>query len=231
MGTRDKYNNAANSAAALGTDEDIFWSSQEWLLIISLPYKKGTHRVTKPTDFIRIIKQLAKLHGHGLVHGDIRGFNVLYGEEGGLIDFDLSGREGEGTYPQGYQQALKDGFRLGLGGDGDHPDNKLQFRHDWFAFGKLIFSLHIWEKPTGDSYTHDRDLFEKNFDKWFELRGNPDSADIKELQDALQKFEDRGFTVVPGSMFEQDLTKFHARGPVNTFGGATGSPALPTPLR
>ena len=139
VGTRDKYNNAANSAAALGTDEDIFWSSQEWLLIISLPYKKGTHRVTKPTDFIRIIKQLAKLHGLGLVHGDIRGFNVLFGEEGGLIDFDLSGKEGIGTYPQGYQRSLTDGLRLGQGGAKDNPDNKLQFLHDWYALGNLIF--------------------------------------------------------------------------------------------
>jgi hypothetical protein len=206
VGTRDKYNNAANGAAAFGTDEDIFWSSQERLLIIRLPYKNGTHRVTKPTDFIRIIKQLAKLHGHGLVHGDIRGFNVLFGEEGGLIDFDLSGREGKGTYPQGYQQALTDGFRLGQGGAKDDPDNKLQFCHDWFALGKLIFFFHKWVKPTGDSYARDRDKFLTISDKWIDRPANSENADIEELQDALQKFEDRGFTVVPGSTFKEDLT-------------------------
>ncbi len=94
------------------------------LELIALPYKEGSHIVTKLTDFIPIIRQLQELHGQGYVHGNIRGFNVLFSENGGgLIDFDFS-RTPDDTYPPEYRQALTDGFRKG-DGNAESEGNKL----------------------------------------------------------------------------------------------------------
>ncbi len=49
-------------------------------------------------------------------------------------------------YPEGYKQALTDGFRKG-DGNAESEDNKLTFSHDWYAIGKLIFTVHDIEVP------------------------------------------------------------------------------------
>jgi tRNA A-37 threonylcarbamoyl transferase component Bud32 len=64
----------------------------------------------KLTSFVPVISQLEALHSKGFVHGDIRGFNVVFGktdEEGWLIDFDFGGKLGR-KYPKGYRTALDD---------------------------------------------------------------------------------------------------------------------------
>jgi hypothetical protein len=69
------------------------------MLIIKYPLVKGTHFASKASNFQEIAACIASMHAVGLVHGDIRGFNILHPVEGGietsrLIDFDLSGKAG-----------------------------------------------------------------------------------------------------------------------------------------
>jgi hypothetical protein len=45
---------------------------------------------------------LKKLHSDGLVHGDIRGYNTINGQDHSyLIDFDFGGKEKVVKYPPG----------------------------------------------------------------------------------------------------------------------------------
>lgn len=56
--------------------------------------------------------------------------------EGYLIDFDMSGKQGETCYPKGYNFSLRDGKRTGKEGE------VVSFYHDWYALFHVIFSLH-----------------------------------------------------------------------------------------
>jgi hypothetical protein len=187
-------------------DDDSFWtsSSTKHLEIIALPYKNGKHNATRPTDFIRIIDQLEKLHSLGYVHGDIRAFNVLFGDEGSLIDFDFGGIPGK-AYPQGYQQFLSDGWRLGTG-DSKRKSNKLQFYHDWFALGGLMFHIHDWNVPPNASDASRLRFFELRH-KWSNLDSTPTPAEIENLKEDLIFF-DQHWTVSPSILFAEDLARF-----------------------
>ena len=193
------------------------------LQIIAFPYKVGNHYASKPTDFIPIIAQLIKLHGLGYVHGDIRGYNVVFGDKSGLIDFDLGGIAGVRTYPQGYRQSLNDGCRLGTGVAGQ-DDNKLSIYHDWFAFGKLMFSVHDWKAPLYSALDADSRLrFYETSTRWNKLESQPSSEDLQQLKKDLQYFEEH-WTVCPEKVFAKELDRFKVQERMDTFGGATGSP-------
>ena len=167
---------------------DAFWAcpSSRTPQIIAFPYKSGMHHASRPADFIPVIDELNKLHRLGYVHGDIRGFNVLFGEKGGLIDFDLGGIPGK-PYPKGYRQKLNDGWRLGNGDaeqtdDVGQTDNQLQFYHDWYALGKLMFSFHRWTAPPNSASDADRQRYSKTSSNWGDLESDPTDADIDELK-------------------------------------------------
>lgn len=207
--------------SSVGHSSELFWASQRQLQIIAFPYKNGKHYTSKPTDFIGIIEQLEMLHRCGYLHGDIRGFNVLFGDEGGLIDFDFGGIPGK-AYPEGYRQILTDGWRIGTS-YADDTDNELQFYHDWFALGRLMFTVHEWNEPMNSESDADE---LRHFDaksKWNHLDSNPTPADIEMLKDDLNYF-DQHWTVCPERSFAQKLSLFQEQTPVNTFGGAPGSP-------
>eukprot|EP00980_Cylindrotheca_fusiformis_P015694 scaffold4526_cov87-Cylindrotheca_fusiformis.AAC.1 len=104
-------------------DDEKFWyrSQDRGLLIIAVPYRRGGHVATSPGAFVPIIDQLDKLHKKGFVHGDIRAFNTVFGEnknQGWLIDFDFGGKDGSVVYPEGYRQSLVDGDRIVTAPDG-----------------------------------------------------------------------------------------------------------------
>ena len=61
---------------------DWLWQFRGRLLIISTPFREGYHFAQRPTDFIPIIEHLEHLHNEGFVHGDIRAFNMVMGENG-----------------------------------------------------------------------------------------------------------------------------------------------------
>lgn len=98
----------------------------------------------KAKSFLPIIAQLALLHEKGFVHGDIRAFNTLFGEQedhSELIDFDFGGNIGIAYNPDGYRQGLQDGIRIG------RQNEKIETWHDCYALGKLIFLVHNIDYP------------------------------------------------------------------------------------
>jgi len=192
------------------------------LLVIAVPYKAGSHIVNKLTDFIQIIQQLQDLHAKGYVHGDIRGFNVLFSENGGggLIDFDFSGTPEKDSYPPGYRQALNDGLRKG-DGKPESEDKKLAFWHDWYALGKLIFTYHDIEVPS-KALVVDRLTRQEVEDYWKKISEPPSQEMIIGLINTLKRLEQAGFTVEPNSNFQKEANSTRALNVTKQ--GATGSP-------
>jgi len=191
------------------------------LQVIAVPYKEGSHMASKWTDFIPIIRQLQKLHNVGYVHGDIRGFNVVFaGNEGGLIDFDFSGKPPHKTYPPGYRDSLCDGSRKGSG-DAKSRHNKLEFWHDWYALGRLIFRIHHVNPPLIEGTV----LFNRWFGmliKWIDVTTMPRDEDIDGLIDLLTNLDKADFSVGRDSNFNDDLEADHQCNVTKE--GATGSP-------
>ena len=77
----------------------------------------------------------------GNVHGDIRAFNIVFGDDknsdaAALIDFDFGGRENTVKYPPGYVPALGDGVRIG------EPGGKITKEHDIRALVHVLGRLH-----------------------------------------------------------------------------------------
>ena len=214
------------SSAEIVRGFDAFWASPSArkLQIIAFPYKSGTHHASRPTDFIPVIDQLKKLHDCGYVHGDIRGFNVLFGENGGLIDFDFGGIPLKKTYPMGYRRKLDDGWRLGTG-DAGQTDNQLQCYHDWYALGKLMFTYHDWDELPNPASDAERQRYSEASSKWNRLKPTAATeADIDKLKRDLECF-DQHWTVCPETTFLKELTRFQEKKTtMDTFGGATGSP-------
>eukprot|EP00543_Licmophora_paradoxa_P005481 CAMPEP_0202441810 /NCGR_PEP_ID=MMETSP1360-20130828/1319_1 /ASSEMBLY_ACC=CAM_ASM_000848 /TAXON_ID=515479 /ORGANISM="Licmophora paradoxa, Strain CCMP2313" /LENGTH=343 /DNA_ID=CAMNT_0049056963 /DNA_START=279 /DNA_END=1310 /DNA_ORIENTATION=- len=96
----------------------------------------------KSQRFADIVEALQTLHGSGYVHGDIRLSNMILGaDKGKLIDFDLSGKENERTYPLKFAN-VQDTIR--------HPEivaamkaNNvdalyLKKKHDWFSLRAVM---------------------------------------------------------------------------------------------
>ena len=115
-----------------GAKEAYFWLCHGFLKMIVTQFKPGHHYARSPLDFVPVIEQLELLHSRGYVHGNIRAFNVVFaGKDGenvaGLIDFDLSGKDGVKKYPPGYDGNLGDGDLLGSGDSNNKRYNKLQY--------------------------------------------------------------------------------------------------------
>lgn len=197
---------------------DPFWdapSGERGLSVIKMPKKNGTHYATKPTDFTLIINQLQQLHSNGFVHGDIRGFNIVFGPEGGLIDFDYSGKPGK-PYPKGYRSILVDGIRCG----GVDLETSMQKWHDWLAFGNLVFISHRISFPRDNVEllkTKDR-----LGDFWCNISADPKPEDLKELEEFLLDVEKAGGRV---NLIPSYQAAVNAVTPsLVTHFGATGSP-------
>ena len=73
---------------------DWVWRNRGRLLIISVPFRVGRHDATKLSEFRPLLHHLHYLHSNGIVHGDIRAFNLVFDATSGwLIDFDFGGVE------------------------------------------------------------------------------------------------------------------------------------------
>jgi hypothetical protein len=212
----DKETDVETANKCSSNEEDTFWvdSSERRLLIIGIPYKKGSHWAKKPKDFIPIIEQLQKLHDAGYVHGDIRAFNMVFaGSHGGLIDFDFGGKAEEKTYPEGYRKYLADGRRIGSGesrigsSKDEDPDNKLAFWHDWYALGHVIFSIHTLV-PSPDNNNDAKRL--RVFDaerQWTSKQVPPFTDAIQNLKKLLAEIEEKNWSVRPSLRFQKELDK------------------------
>ena len=190
------------------------------LRIIAIPYKEGEHFPKQPSDFKAVIKQLQLLHDHGYVHGDIRAFNVVFcGTDSGLIDFDFSGQPGK-AYPNGYRGKLTDGHRIGTPTAKLDKHSKLQYWHDWYALGQLIFSVFHLTRPANDQYAKSEyDGARRDFDdlryEWIELLSDVENKNnempkdfdsmINELLSILDQLTALNWILKPVSDFAIDL--------------------------
>jgi hypothetical protein len=136
----DPYPLSANHAPI-----NWLWQCRGKLLVIAIPYIKGGHYATRPTDFLPIVEHLEYLHSWGYVHGDIRAYNMVFEDreysvdkpKGCLIDFDFGGARATSVkYPANYARSLDDGSRVGRGGQ------PIEFFDDWFALVQVILFIH-----------------------------------------------------------------------------------------
>ena len=64
--------------------------------VIAIPYIPGNHVCKSPDQALLLVSFMKLLHESGNVHGDIRAFNIVFGENNSnvaaSIDFDFGGR-------------------------------------------------------------------------------------------------------------------------------------------
>jgi hypothetical protein len=184
---------------------DKFWSEKGGrLLIIATPYRPGGHVANSPKAFVPIIEALKELHELGYVHGDIRAFNTVFGNHehensGCLIDFDLGGRIEKVVYPDGYRFELPDGLRNGKVGE------KIHKMDDWFALGKLMFSIHLWNAHDGVGQDDENIDFFQHQRWWENIRRDPYPEEINDLIAFVHRMQGKGWTVAPSLRFETVL--------------------------
>jgi Lipopolysaccharide kinase (Kdo/WaaP) family len=103
------------------------------VLVLRYDYIEGAHVPKSLYSFVSVAKQLKEMHDRDYVHGDIRAYNMVFGQtqndadKAWLIDFDFSGKENGKCYPPGYSSLLVDlvGRRAG------EPDKPLEKKDDW----------------------------------------------------------------------------------------------------
>jgi serine/threonine protein kinase len=190
--------------------------SKPALTLISTPYREGGHSVSKPSQFIPIIKNLHCLHELGYVHGDIRAFNTVIGNESSyLIDFDFAGKAGFVKYPPGYNFSLEDGSRIG------RPNQKIEKCNDWFDLGSLIFEKYNFEGP--ENMQLDYMKMRKIWTIIERLKNVEDyGAFVEGLVSFLRDAEDKGCMMEPGTILKIALKGREES--AATLYGATGSP-------
>ena len=102
------------------------------LLIIAVSFVPGHHYPKSMEEMLVLCRYLESLHQKGLVHGDIRLFNMVFGPEKiQLIDFDFAGENGIVEYPPNYEHKLSDGF--GRRNVGKKFGRKITMTDDWNA--------------------------------------------------------------------------------------------------
>jgi hypothetical protein len=218
------------------------WSPQGELLVIKVPFIKGNHFATHPTDFVKVIAFLQTMHDKGYVHGDIRGFNMIVRE--GLIDFDYGGLIKAGrTYPPGYRSELSDGYRLGEQGQ------TITTWHDWYALIKVMFRFHDFKPPEVSASHPDRrfelldekDALQRRQEAFLSLvaqyeaeRPEPNPQVQKDLPVKLIEFlrdaENAHWQVVLDAGFKKSLRKFGYLKPEQA-GGHSATVGTPRPMR
>jgi len=192
------------------------WSAQESCIY---------HRSNWWDETSLIYARNQNAHKQGFVHGDIRTYNTVFGEQddqGYLIDFDFGGKPGT-RYPKGCRQYLADGLRCGSGEDGE--SNEILPWHDWFALGRLIFFVHDFDPPEEASDEQIAQFWMLD-SLWKSLTKDPTPEMLAELKSLLGSFDEQGWSIRPSRRFTQDL-KMPAGGSAGataTNRGATGSP-------
>ena len=103
--------------------------------LVSYPYLEGIHEPQNYEQFINIGNILCRLHQRGLVHGDIRCVNLIFGSphesnKSYIIDFDYTSKSGD-LYPSNYNGDLAE----------RHPEAKANqpkyFKHDWHSLSYI----------------------------------------------------------------------------------------------
>jgi serine/threonine protein kinase len=219
-----------NGDCDLSNSPDWLWKCRGQLLVISTPYLTGKHYATSPLQLLALVFELEQLHRQGYVHGDIRGFNVVFQEgatdrlnptfdrqgeainvdwqgfRGHLIDYDFAGTKGVETtkYPAGYQMALEDAHRLGESG------NPIVEEHEWLAIAWILFRLHSLEPPIGTKKTMSNLLLASKL-YHFPAKFAAKAADTDEIQDlkwCLYSAHEAGWSVTPHFSYQHALIRY-----------------------
>jgi hypothetical protein len=225
--TRVVFDTAAAAAVSFGEDADAsgkgfgtilpgsdvptwMWKEdkpafESRLLVISTPFLKGRHYATSPGDFLPLVDQLQELHEEGYVHGDIRGFNTAFAEDGGysqFFDWDLGGKAEQVKYPRYYNASLIDGERL------DRKGQVIRKLDDWCALTNLALVKHLgWPSTL-------RDLLRFPHSE----TGDDNEKHVAKLKKFLQDAEANSWTVEPTPLYSAEAKK------VDNMQKATGSP-------
>jgi hypothetical protein len=150
-----------------GTDpsaEKIEEESEDWsawsfsfkgqLMVISVPYKAGSHIPQTIRHLQLISEDLRKLHALKLKHGDVRLWNMAFDvDKAALLDFDFSGEKV--YFPKGYETNLDDARgRPGQAFEEITEYHDVQAllaivqmfvpvnRRYWSVFGDIVISAH-----------------------------------------------------------------------------------------
>jgi serine/threonine protein kinase len=232
-------------------DRDCLWLFRGCCEVCMAPYREGKHVAWSALDLIPPARRLLDFHKLGLVHGDIRCCNIVFGPNGGLIDDDFGGRVDRDDptkspkYPPGFKfYSVPDGFRRGEEG------GTITMRDDWSAMTSVVFGKHevvapaIAQRNAEDELNALR-IKEKltndmnELKKFFLGKGPDDIAEIEAHAIALIEFlssaHDAGWTVAPNPTMLEKLESWgldvappddgsSGGGPRTLSSPATGSP-------
>jgi hypothetical protein len=232
-----------------GAAIDWLWKCSGKLLVIAIPYIKGRHYATRPTDFLPIIEHLEYLHSRGYVHGDIRAYNMVFKDpelhesRGCLIDFDYGGKlvadetkfKASVTsvkYPANYKGVLEDGHRRGLGGQ------PIEFRDDWYALVQVILLIHnvtkvrtVTNAALSDMILREEVILREEKDSLLMMGGFSSVAGqeemhafVERLKTFLKAAETAAWVVNRSETFEQSLEGLVKPDAKSAHMAATGSP-------
>ena len=145
--------------------------------VLRYPFIEGNPYTPSIPGWLKILLQIQKMHEINFVHGDLLPRNVLFdraGEDGFVIDFDLSREEGA-TYVLGYNYGDFQYYRH----DGAKEGLKMMKEHDLYSLRQMstfFFDLEVSAVSTLD--LHEMiDFFQKNPDL-------PASVELGEMDDA-----------------------------------------------
>jgi hypothetical protein len=134
-------------------DDDIFFhlfAAKGQLQVIAVPFEEGEHVCTSTSQAVSLIQDLRSLHAKEHSHGDIRGYNCVFGDNRAhLIDFDFGGMAGSVEYPKGYITLLDDGERIPS--TVFEEKRAIQKWHDVYALVDLLLVKHIVTGGTAES--------------------------------------------------------------------------------
>ena len=178
-------------------EKDWLWEKRGKLLVISVPYRRGVHFAKKLSDFVPIWNHLKYHHEHNRVHGDIRAFNIVFGDEDGqstgwLIDLDFGGEAGKVCYPDNFIFDLVDGRRL----EPDTEDRSIRKSDDYYALWQVMTTVHLWSESESVPYLEKQGLLGKFVKELYNLQNllrdrekidSDDEYSIK-VQEKLSKF-------------------------------------------
>ena len=146
------------------------------ILVIEYKFQNGTHYASRVSHFLDIAIAISGMHECEIVHGDIRGLNMLHPhpkplpEAEGitksiLIDFDFSGKVEKDVYPPGYSERVLDNRCKRSGAAG----NKLKYEDDWNDLASVMANYDV-VKVISDE--REALIFSYARKAWNELRRN-----------------------------------------------------------
>lgn len=118
------------------------------LFILCYAFISGGHEATRVQQWMEVIEDLQSVQAAGFCHADVREANMVFSDRDGvrsrLIDFDLSGRHAQDTYPRRFYP-IADGARH----EGAVSAAVMLMEHDWFSLAAIMDFYVFEEDPQG----------------------------------------------------------------------------------